>query len=450
MSAFSTPYPDLPEYDRPAGFRIWASFAVVSWLFLNVFFLYLFRSQELVQGGTALTMGIGILCILTDFRAFVLAARFVLPWAALYAGVVLVSTAFNGLDILAPNAPGLITFTSTMRLLATNVSYLILLTVIGMSQKALRWTIWLIVALCLFDGSIGTLGALTGQRFLGATTTDVGIGAFGYDSQSGRSGGIHGENYVGAWQAPALAVGMTVLLANPLSPIAIGICVLSASAVAVSLSRTSAACAVITVLMALAFAALRGIRVWKFIFLGIGVWLVLWAASSVMQGQFANMTGDLRREHFSRWTTDSTLSGRDWIWTRAWDVFLDSPVIGKGVGAGLRLNHIVSHNVFLDVLADTGVIGCAVFFAPPAMFLWLIIKHLRQIARDPYLPMLVAATIGSGMVWFSLSSQYERIPWICAGLVYGRILWLREFSPESLLAPSQAQQFLFHRAEMAG
>lgn len=61
----------------------------------------------------------------------------------------------------------------------------------------------------------------------------------------------------------------------------------------------------------------------------------------------------------------ATLSGRTQLWTAGWKMFNDAPLFGHGYGAGVRfIGHEYGlppgthmHNTFMQVLADTGLVG---------------------------------------------------------------------------------------------
>ncbi|GHC05125.1 hypothetical protein GCM10007047_22630 [Cerasicoccus arenae] len=83
-------------------------------------------------------------------------------------------------------------------------------------------------------------------------------------------------------------------------------------------------------------------------------------------------------------------SSRPVMWHAAWKQFLDEPVLGNGVGAydflfegqrpeGFNLSPGHVHNDYLETLADQGLIGLVLFWAPVALILYLAFREwLRQ------------------------------------------------------------------------
>ncbi len=63
--------------------------------------------------------------------------------------------------------------------------------------------------------------------------------------------------------------------------------------------------------------------------------------------------------------------GRSNLFSQSLNVFVDSPVIGNGIGSIFFYLHTYSHNLFLDILSETGLIG---LFA----FLFIIILFIRK------------------------------------------------------------------------
>jgi len=92
-----------------------------------------------------------------------------------------------------------------------------------------------------------------------------------------------------------------------------------------------------------------------------------------------------------------SLSGRDTIWSRYLDQFLDSPLFGRGLGAGsLGVNYFqLPHNEYLRLLVEGGVVGLLVYGG--AVVLWarrvlaLIAPGERPFVRALFLALAVYA-----------------------------------------------------------
>ncbi len=70
---------------------------------------------------------------------------------------------------------------------------------------------------------------------------------------------------------------------------------------------------------------------------------------------------------------DASTLYRLWLWHNAWEMFVNSPIIGRGLGAtqilGDTVDKLYPHNIFLEVLSNTGLIGGALLFFP---IFWLL------------------------------------------------------------------------------
>jgi hypothetical protein len=79
-------------------------------------------------------------------------------------------------------------------------------------------------------------------------------------------------------------------------------------------------------------------------------------------------------------------SGRGHLARKAWELFQRSPVTGNGIGSTLVWDEPVSsHNQYLSLAADHGVLGLLAF---PALALALVLAHRRLIA---FVPVLLAS-----------------------------------------------------------
>lgn len=75
---------------------------------------------------------------------------------------------------------------------------------------------------------------------------------------------------------------------------------------------------------------------------------------------------------FSRFENkDNILSNRQYLWNYAWEFFKESPLIGKGWGyyshnfsfslSGVEVSNLNAHNTYLQLLAETGILGATIF-----------------------------------------------------------------------------------------
>lgn len=92
----------------------------------------------------------------------------------------------------------------------------------------------------------------------------------------------------------------------------------------------------------------------------------------------------------------------------AWDVFLEHPVLGVGQDGFRYINafqHTYSHNNYLELLSNLGLIGALVYYAMPLS----ILKNALNSARKNVLPIVLCATVlvsDFGLVSYSSESVY--------------------------------------------
>jgi exopolysaccharide production protein ExoQ len=132
--------------------------------------------------------------------------------------------------------------------------------------------------------------------------------------------------------------------------------------VALSTSKTAALIGAVMLLLATLYNASRKS--------GIAAWTVA-ATAMVLGGTGALLLASNPDEALSAFGRDATLTGRTGLWEAVWLEILDRPVLGSGYGAfwsdaGERGGHIFalvgwepphSHNGFLDLALDLGVVG---------------------------------------------------------------------------------------------
>jgi O-antigen ligase len=115
--------------------------------------------------------------------------------------------------------------------------------------------------------------------------------------------------------------------------------------------------------------------------------------------------------------TGGTMSGRVQIWEAGLRVFQERQVLGAGAGAFETaveplVKRIESHNVFLAVLVEQGILGGVLFVA-------LLVACAFCVWRLPALERKVYTTIG--ITWLvgamSLSWQNRKTTWFIIGLV---------------------------------
>jgi O-antigen ligase len=101
-------------------------------------------------------------------------------------------------------------------------------------------------------------------------------------------------------------------------------------------------------------------------------------------------------------------------WGLAWQYFLDSPWIGNGLG-----RFVDTHNVPLQLLAETGILGLLVFYGAMGWIAWTFWKAWR-LAQDPALKDLQMTWLVAfaGCLAFDLTNHgiFHFVLWVCIAL----------------------------------
>lgn len=101
-------------------------------------------------------------------------------------------------------------------------------------------------------------------------------------------------------------------------------------------------------------------------------------------------------------------------WAIAWQAFLESPWIGQGLG-----KYVETHNVPLQLLAETGLLGFSGFYGAMAWFFGHCYRAYRR-AQHPQLRSLLwtSALAVAGCLAFDLTNHgvYHFVLWYCLGL----------------------------------
>ena len=81
---------------------------------------------------------------------------------------------------------------------------------------------------------------------------------------------------------------------------------------------------------------------------------------------------------------DNSDNGRLELWEKAWETWKSYPFFGVGLGGMYRLTDRATHNTYLELLSETGLVGLCIFGA----FLIKLSKKIYSIEKK-YLCMLI-------------------------------------------------------------
>ncbi len=286
------------------------------------------------------------------------------------------------------------------------------------NQKSLAWALAILAAI---NAIIGVYGAVTGQKILDVSRDEVGVGAFGFDRETGRSGGIRGENYVGAWNAPALALGVILLLSSKSYFIRLIGCSLSLVAIIsiiISMSRTSTIASAI-LLSIIIIIHIRKNKIVKLLILFIFSFLFFQIGKSVFIIQSSRFDPFIRYDIQRRWEFLEILENeRKYIWMEYLKMFLEKPFFGHGPGFikyEYEMGKPVPHNSFLDILIEHGIAGLVLYCFPFILSfkkLYLKPDHEYHIF---YFAVFCAIIISLQF----LSNPFFKLLWIASGCLEG-------------------------------
>lgn len=91
---------------------------------------------------------------------------------------------------------------------------------------------------------------------------------------------------------------------------------------------------------------------------------------------------------FTASSLEESTTGRTFLWDRAIQLWSESPIFGSGWGTyryywvdGYQGVSIAAHNVFLQLLAEVGIVGLVLFLIPSLSILFGLFKTVSQLAR---------------------------------------------------------------------
>lgn len=279
----------------------------------------------------------------------------------------------------------------------------------------------------IINSAIGLYGFLTLSPIMDVTFEDVGVGAFGYDPSSGRSGGIKGENYTGIWNVPGLVLGLSILYSgNKFSKIiALTFIILVSLASIVSLSRGSMLVSIFAILFY--FILQRSFSIRNIIF------LMFFSIFAYLYGFFIfnyillNTSALNASDLSTKWTGSAPLSD---IRTQIWASYL-TEIFNLNLFFGLGPSYLkipdnfklgfLPHNSFLDVFVQFGLMGISLYVIPLFKVIRQLLKFYFSGFIDTYFVDFSVIVLSMSVGLFFLSDEYLKIYWIFIALTIGRI-----------------------------
>lgn len=118
---------------------------------------------------------------------------------------------------------------------------------------------------------------------------------------------------------------------------------------------------------------------------------------------------------------EEILNGRDELWIQSLEIFKKHPIMGIGMGSVKNLIGDYSHNVYIQMLAETGIIGFSIYVIAIIFSLYVAIKKANKILKANNLEKKVNILISIfiqcifimyGFTGNPLYGQYFIIPYI--------------------------------------
>jgi len=288
--------------------------------------------------------------------------------------------------------------------------------------------LWLLTGLAILNALVGLYGSLTGQSLLGITRQEVGVGAFGYDPTTGRSGGLRGENYVGIWNAPALAVGFLLLFSKKYKNKALGMAfvIVSSLSTIISLSRTSLLCAIIVTILALFFLVRNNSYLLVFLFVSL---LIFVFSQPLIIKQSSFFSHSVRSDMEKRWSISNMIEDeRIYIWDEYLKISIKKPIFGHGAGyieQEISRGNTVPHNSLLDVFVEHGFSGLLLYVIPFILAVRSIIYFKNRKCQEIYGVFFCITFFGMAAGLLTLSNPFLKLVWMVAGSLEGRTILAR-------------------------
>ena len=95
--------------------------------------------------------------------------------------------------------------------------------------------------------------------------------------------------------------------------------------------------------------------------------------------------------------------GRFELYSQSLSLLGENPVFGKGIGSIFHYLHSYSHNLFMDILAESGVLGLLIFIVLLVLFIKKMFVLFRQGSLFRFLTYIficgITLNLFSGYIW---------------------------------------------------
>lgn len=293
-----------------------------------------------------------------------------------------------------------------------------------------------IFAFCAICNSLVAIyGSFTGSRFMDVSSDVVGFGAFGFDPETGRSGGIRGENYAGVWNAPAIIYGLWLLLSGSnnfkrvmgLFSFSVGFV-----GVLVSLSRGSLLASALMIILFL-FLQKKFFSIIKFLVFAFALIFISISSFFILKSQMTYVPESTTEFLHDKWSNKKIFKdSRIAIWSSyVQEMNFTDYFFGKGPGfieKKIKLHKAIPHNSFIDILVEHGILGFILFVTP-----FFAILHSIFFCKSLYLEfdssrIAVSLFCGMTVTIIFLSNPFLKILWSVYGVLLGSLVVNRRAS----------------------
>ena len=163
------------------------------------------------------------------------------------------------------------------------------------------------------------------------------------------------------------------------------------------------------------------------------VWVLL--AGLLIAMSVAVVLPQAQQHRFTRSasTSDDAVTERFEIWSTALEKFEESPIEGLGIGGvrGLNVRGRGTHNAYLEIVTELGVVGAGLFGFLLAGA-WLRAGRSKSTA-NAYHAVLMAWLVTA--MW--LNSAFYPVTWLVLGFMWAQSRFEQESEPENRLGTAE-------------